>query len=73
MAGFDCKTLPQPPAIKRGDVVQLRSGGPLMTVSKSEPDVTWCHWFSQSGEVVCHTFGTDLLKLATAGTPAQAS
>jgi len=28
-----------------GDVVQLKSGGPVMTVSKVEPPVVTCVWF----------------------------
>lgn len=35
--------------IKKGDVVQLKSGGPKMTVEKIEPwngeQRAWCLWF----------------------------
>jgi uncharacterized protein YodC (DUF2158 family) len=36
-------------AIKAGDCVELKSGGPLMTVAKIEgPEVT-CVWFANGG------------------------
>jgi uncharacterized protein YodC (DUF2158 family) len=32
--------------LKPGDVVKLKSGGPLMTVKKREGDGrVWCEWF----------------------------
>jgi uncharacterized protein YodC (DUF2158 family) len=37
--------------IKAGDVVQLKSGGPEMTVEKLEPwngvQTAWCQWFDK--------------------------
>jgi len=37
---------------KSGDLVRLRSGGPVMTVSQSgSGGVFVCHWFNQDGEV----------------------
>jgi uncharacterized protein YodC (DUF2158 family) len=37
---------------KPGDVVTLKSGGPLMTISKIEPSVgeqrAWCEWFEKN-------------------------
>jgi uncharacterized protein YodC (DUF2158 family) len=40
---------------KPGDVVQLKSGGPKMTVTQAEDDVVgtptvWVAWFDQKGE-----------------------
>lgn len=29
-----------------GDVVRLKSGGPAMTISKSEKDARFCTWFN---------------------------
>lgn len=33
-----------------GDVVQLKSGGPLMTVSYADSNKVLCLWFNRSGE-----------------------
>jgi len=30
---------------KPGDIVALKSGGPLMTVTRVEGGRTWCEWF----------------------------
>ena len=30
---------------KIGDVVKLKSGGPLMTVNGTKGDDVWCRWF----------------------------
>jgi uncharacterized protein YodC (DUF2158 family) len=32
-------------ALKVGDVVQLKSGGPMMTISWIEDDQAYCEWF----------------------------
>jgi uncharacterized protein YodC (DUF2158 family) len=32
-------------SIKKGDVVQLKSGGPPMTVESTGGDSVWCVWF----------------------------
>ncbi len=31
---------------KAGDVVQLKSGGPKMTVDKVDGEKIWCTWFA---------------------------
>ena len=31
--------------IKPGDVVQLKSGGPKMTVTQINQETVWCKWF----------------------------
>ncbi len=47
---------------RRGVVVQLRSGGPAMTVEKPGPEKSDCIWFDDIGNEVCvGTFLNDLL------------
>jgi uncharacterized protein YodC (DUF2158 family) len=54
-----------------GDVVQLRSGGPSMTVWTAEPAVTegcwpwmyWCHWFDGGGNHRNERFPGHVLRL----------
>lgn len=47
---------------RRGAVVQLRSGGPAMTVEKPGPELSHCVWFDDIGNEVCNgTFLNDLL------------
>jgi uncharacterized protein YodC (DUF2158 family) len=49
---------------KPGDVVQLKSGGPLLTVSiVSGPAVT-CEWFDDRQQVLVRAFGAVSLKQA---------
>jgi uncharacterized protein YodC (DUF2158 family) len=40
------------PSFKPGDVVQLKSGGPEMTVKEvsGEPEHVWCVWFLKGEE-----------------------
>lgn len=44
--------------LKEGDVVQLISGGPLMTVELpgNEPNSVRCYWFTSNGELQKSTF-----------------
>ena len=39
--------------LETGDVVQLKSGGPLMTVVAVEKSDVRCIWHSQSAEALC--------------------
>jgi uncharacterized protein YodC (DUF2158 family) len=39
------------PALRSGDVVRLRSGGPLMTVHKVEGGLVTCYWSTDDGDV----------------------
>lgn len=51
---------------KPGDRVELKSGGPTMTVSSIQNDGTfWCLWFNQTGGVYDlkgHGFKAESLK-----------
>ena len=43
---------PQPPEggpFAQGDLVHLKSGGPLMTVQRAGPEWTQCTWFDEVG------------------------
>lgn len=50
---------------KSGEIVQLKSGGPKMTVSKSDAiginDEVYCKWFSGS-KLADGWFGTEMLE-----------
>jgi len=55
--------------IQPGDVVQLKSGGPKMTVSEVGPDGAgqiraWCQWF-EGTKAHADSFPVTSLKLAT--------
>lgn len=54
---------------KVGDVVILKSGGPLLTVAElTETDgnaVIGCGWFTREGEIRSAEFAPALLKLVT--------
>jgi uncharacterized protein YodC (DUF2158 family) len=44
-----------------GDVVQLKSGGPLMTVSVVTGPVVVCEWFDDKQQVLVRAFGDAML------------
>jgi uncharacterized protein YodC (DUF2158 family) len=46
---------------KPGDVVQLKSGGPLMTVSTVCGEVLTCEWFDDRQQVLVRAFAAVLL------------
>ena len=46
---------------KAGDVVQLKSGGPLMTVGEVDGESVHCRWFNGSEEKAS-SFPAELLK-----------
>lgn len=60
---------------KKGDIVQLRSGGPKMTVEKYKFEirslndsgesmhVVICKWFDNENNLVSHDFEQEALKL----------
>jgi uncharacterized protein YodC (DUF2158 family) len=43
-------------ALRAGDLVRLRSGGPLMTVRSAEGDQVNCYWSTYEGNVLNGTF-----------------
>lgn len=51
---------------KMGDVVQLNSGGPLMTVSETNGNDVHCRWFI-GNEEKSSSFPSEMLKLAATG------
>ncbi len=58
------------PEIERGMVVELKSGGPHMTVRSISGDFAYCEWFTEADR----RQGTFLLStLKTAVTPDQSS
>ena len=51
---------------KVGDVVQLKSGGPLMTVNKVGSGEIGCQWFDKAGDdVKTRFFAPETLELWT--------
>lgn len=46
---------------KNGDLVQLKSGGPTMTVKKTMGSSIYCIWFSTEGVLQEAVFPPDLL------------
>jgi uncharacterized protein YodC (DUF2158 family) len=46
-----------------GDLVRVRSGGPLMTVTSVQGDQVNCSWFDQNGQSESQNFPVFALKL----------
>jgi uncharacterized protein YodC (DUF2158 family) len=51
---------------KAGDVVQLKSGGPLMTVSEIDGNSVQCRWFN-GNEEKASSYPSDILRVANTG------
>ena len=51
-------------AIKAGDIVTLKSGGPKMTVAWVEDGQAYCEWFDTKFETQSKTFDLNVLALA---------
>ncbi len=49
---------------KAGDIVQLKSGGPLMTVKTGDLEECYCEWFGSGNTLQTHEFTTANLKKA---------
>jgi uncharacterized protein YodC (DUF2158 family) len=47
---------PHAPLLRTGDLVRLRSGGPLMTVRSAEGDQVNCYWSTDEGNVLNGSF-----------------
>jgi uncharacterized protein YodC (DUF2158 family) len=50
------------PALGRGNLVRLRSGGPLMTVWRIEGDQVNCVWTNWDGQIRSDNFPIDVLQ-----------
>lgn len=52
-----------------GDLVILKSGGPLMTIASlgqsHTPNSATCHWFTTDGELKTFTFKLSALKIVS--------
>jgi uncharacterized protein YodC (DUF2158 family) len=49
--------------MKQGDVVQLKSGGPLMTVQEVKPTAILCSWFDDKHNLKNAAFPEAMLDL----------
>jgi uncharacterized protein YodC (DUF2158 family) len=49
--------------IKIGDVVRLKSGGPVMTVTAIDKNEVTCKWFNDANIIEISYFPEDALKL----------
>jgi uncharacterized protein YodC (DUF2158 family) len=53
----------QPAAsLQHGDLVRLRSGGPLMTVDSIKDDQVACYWTGSDGQANADKFPLDVLQ-----------
>ena len=50
------------PAFRSGNLVRLRSGGPLMTVKGMKGDQVDCFWSDGNGEINADSFPVDVLR-----------
>jgi uncharacterized protein YodC (DUF2158 family) len=57
-------------SFKAGDVVKLRSGGPIMTVKgiTATGSALFCMWFNDKDEVKEHLFAPEMLELVDMAT-----
>jgi uncharacterized protein YodC (DUF2158 family) len=51
------------PALRSGNLVRLRSGGPLMTVVRIEGDQANCVWTDWDGQFESGSFPIDVLQM----------
>lgn len=51
------------PAFRNGNLVRLRSGGPLMTVKDVKGDQVDCFWTDVNGEINADSFPVDVLQI----------
>jgi uncharacterized protein YodC (DUF2158 family) len=51
------------PAFRRGALVRLRSGGPLMTVRNIKGDRVDCFWTDVNGQINADSFPVDVLQM----------
>jgi uncharacterized protein YodC (DUF2158 family) len=51
------------PAFRSGNLVRLRSGGPLMTVKDIEGDQVHCFWTDWNGQINADSFPVDVLQM----------
>jgi uncharacterized protein YodC (DUF2158 family) len=49
-------------ALKPGDNVQLKSGGPLMTIQKMGVEFANCTWFDENNDVQTESFRPEVLE-----------
>jgi uncharacterized protein YodC (DUF2158 family) len=52
---------------KKGEVVQLKSGGPLMGVSDVDGNTVHCRWFDKNNEEKSSSFPAEMLQAASTG------
>ena len=50
------------PFLRSGNLVRLRSGGPLMTVKGVKGDQVDCFWTDMSGQINADSFPVDVLQ-----------
>jgi len=51
------------PALRSGNLVRLRSGGPLMTVKGIKGDQADCFWTDWNGQISTDSFPIDVLQM----------